>query len=249
MKKTVLFFSFILIFLVGKAGTGYSQCEPDTVNCIDVNEPGQICPTQLTDGNVGTEYLEVITIITPDSITIGQTGARLQKVVLDSILNLPTGLAYNYSSNEFIPGDRYCVSIEGTPAEEGTFFLKIYVTAHVDMGFFILPVQQVDSTSVAITIEPALGIDKIRNDEFSLIHAYPNPFMTSTKIGYLEPVGGNAELRILDMLGKQMYYEKIVAVKGENYFHFSGNDLPPGYYIYAITRDRKSLKGKLLKRE
>jgi hypothetical protein len=241
-----LVFLFILILVLPVR----PQCEPDFENCIDVNQPGQICPRYLATGNVGSEYLETITIIAPDTVTILNIPIRIEKITLDSIHNLPPGLDFYGETTEFMPDGYYCVSISGTPANAGTYYLKIYVTPYINVYNNLVSLgAQVDSTSVSITIEPSLGIESIKQEQFSLIYAYPNPFMTSTRIGYIEPANGLAELRIMSMLGKVLYHERIQAVKGENYFNFSGDELPPGYYVYSISREGESLQGKLLKRE
>lgn len=245
LMKNILFSLAILAISFSLKG----QCDPDLENCIDVNEPGQICPEQLANGNVDSQYEEVITILTPDSVSLGDAKIGIGKITLDSIHNLPPGLEFHGESLEFFPDEAYCVTISGTPEQEGTYFLKIYVTPYlVWLNNYISLGAQVDSTSVSLTVEASLGIDYIDKEEFSLIHAYPNPFMTSTRIGYLEPDQGEAELIISNMLGRQIYRERMHVVEGENYFNFKGDELPPGYYIYAILRENKSLKGKLLKR-
>jgi len=239
--------SFIMLIL---ALPVRSQCIPDTDNCKDINKPGEICPRYLENGTAGEEYLETITIIAPDTVTILNIPVEIEKITLDSIKNLPPGLDYYGETTEFLPGGYYCISVAGTPTEIGSFDLKIYVTPYISVYNNLVSLgAQADSTSITLTIEPSLGIDGINKDEFKLLYAYPNPFMTTTRIGYIEPHPGFAELRIMNMMGKVIYYERIIAVKGENYFNFRGDHLPPGYYVYAITREDKSLQGKLLKRE
>ncbi len=240
----------VALLLTGNTFVSYSQCEPDLVNCIDVGDPGQICPAELANGILDVAYEENITVITPDTVSILDAKIAIEKITLDSIKNLPPGLDFNSETLEFFPNEAYCVSITGTPTETGTFFLKIYVSPYVLIfGNYVSLGSQVDSTSVSLTIEASSSINVRDKDEFSLIYAYPNPFMTSTNIGYLEPSQGEAELKVMNMLGRQIYQEKIMAVRGENYFQFKGSELPPGYYIYAIIREQKSLVGKMLKRK
>lgn len=250
MNKLVVVCIMSLAILFGNQQNAKSQCEPDRLNCVDINEPGQICPAQLANGFIGAEYEEVITIIAPDVANIDDVQIDLLKITLDSIQNLPPGLEFHGETNEFFPDEFYCVTVSGTPTETGTFYLKIYVMPYVDFFGADLPMgTQIDSLSVSITIEESSGIKELDDDGFALINAYPNPFQSSTRIGFLEPDHGEAELRVMDMLGKEIFHERIVAVKGENYFQFNGDNLPPGYYIYAILREQKSFKGKLLKRK
>ncbi len=225
----------------------YSQCEPDLVNCIDVGDPGQICPEVLAIGTVGVLYEEYITIIAPDTAIVGEVKIGLAKIVLDSIENIPNGLEFNAETVEFFPNQGYCVSLTGTPTESGTFFFKIYVTPYILFAdTYVALVAQVDST-ISLTIESALSIRPIGDIDFSLIQAYPNPFKISTRIGFMAPLQGEAELIVFSMLGRQIYNEVIMANKGANYFNFKGEDLLPGYYMYAIIREQKSIKGRIIK--
>ena len=63
----------------------------------------------------------------------------------------------------------------------------------------------------------------------------------------MDPSQGEAELIVFSMLGRQIYNEVIMANKGANYFNFNGEDLLPGYYMYAIIREQKSIKGRIIK--
>ncbi len=237
-----------LLVLVGHPYQTISQCIPDTENCIDINEPGQICPAVLATGTVGQAYEEHITIIAPDSAALEQNVIGLVKIRLDAVGNLPPGINYSSEHMEFFPNQAYCVSISGVPLQSGTYYLKITVTPFIMVFTTLISLPaQTDSTSVFMIIEPSTSINYQNSPDFALINPYPNPFESATRIGFISPSTGETELVIFNMLGKIIYREKIISASGLNYFNYDGGSLPPGYYSYAIIREQGSLKGRLVK--
>jgi len=247
--KLILFSALICFIIVAGSTSGsYSQCIPDTINCIDEDEPGQICPDELPVGTVGEEYKHYITILAPESGNVGQINIRLYKVRLESIDNLPPGIEFNSETMEFYPNEAYCVSLTGIPVEAGTYDLTVAVTPFISLlGIpFAMPVQK-DSTSVSIIIEASSGVNSLNGRDFALIDAYPNPFMTSTRIGFLDLSPADTELRVFNMLGKQVYHEIITGSTGRNYFQFTGAEIPSGFYLYIVSKDNRRLRGRLIK--
>ena len=237
-----------VLMMAGFSLRGFSQCQPDTANCVDVGDPGQICPEKLPFGVVGEIYRHNITILAPESGNVGQLNINLNKIRLESIENLPVGIVFKSETREFYPNEAYCVSLEGIPVKEGIYNLKVSVTPYIRLlGIpFAMPVQY-DSTSVSLTVEASSGINSITGEDFSLINAYPNPFNSSTRIGFLDLNPDEAELRVYNMLGRQVYFEHKTPSFGENYFDFNGQELSSGYYIYFIVKENRQLRGKIIK--
>lgn len=238
-----------MIFLISTySQDSFSQCIPDTVNCKDINDPGQICPSVLAEGMVGVEYEELITIIAPDSASVAESMIGLAKIELESIENLPSGLEFQAETTEFFPDQAYCVSITGTPADTGTFYLKIKVIPFISFfGNFVALPAQTDSTSVYLVIKPSSSVDQADHTDFVLINAYPNPFVSTTSIEYNMPSEGETELVIFNLLGKLIYREKKMSVAGLNLIVYDGSSLQAGYYLFAIIREQETLMGKLFK--
>ncbi len=253
MKK--LYALFIIGGLIASSFNSFAQCTPDPT-CMDVLNPGEICPEILPDGTVGVPYSQTVTIIPPATGAVGTGGATVAilKIKIKSVTGIPPGLSYvtNPANGEFAvttPYTRYCTLISGTPTTAGTYPLSITVTPYISFGGFPLAVgDQVDDTSLAITIHPGgTGYSIINMNKFSILDSKPNPFSYSSKIGYISPSSSEVKLSIFDVVGNLIYKEAMVAVKGENYFDFDGIKLGKGMYIYSITNGKESFTKQLIK--
>ena len=247
-RRFFILMSISGILILGLSQRGFSQCEPDLVSCVDVDEPGQMCPSVLPDGFVDEYYEQIITVLTPKSGNVGGLNINVHKLKLESIENLPAGIDYQTTTDEFYADEAYCVSLTGTPLAIGTYNLKITVIPYV--LFLGIPVKwgvYVDSTSIVMHVGNSTFSDPLSSQDFSLINAYPNPFSSGTRVGFVGKDEKDVELRVFNMLGRQLYYEKVVSTIGDNYFDFAGYELEPGYYLYAIIREEKVLNGRLIK--
>ena len=224
-----------------------AQCIPDT-NCIDVGEPGQVCPDTLAEAFLGEAYYQPVTFIAPDSAFIGNSGVKITKIEIDTIANLPPGITYSTDTNIFSPDMMYCVLISGTPTDTGTFYIDISVIPYIElMGNVVEWEAQHDSTSIFITVSLSSYLPERSTKELSLITPRPNPFKESVKIGFTTPDPKNVELAIYDLSGKVIYRENIYSQPGKNYFRFTGGGLYPGVYPYFVSTAGKRLAGKLVK--
>lgn len=228
--------------------SAFSQCVPDTINCKDIGNPGEICPDSLPAAMEGVPYEEIITIITPASASIGEISAEIVKLRLDTIVNLPPGIVFSSEHREFFPDSVYCVSLSGTPTDSGTYYLGITVTPYVKLlGSTVELPAMTDDTSVYIRVEHPSASGLIVDNGFSLIASYPNPFQVNTRVGFNLNTPDEIELVVFNMVGRRIYHEKMMGSSGKNYFKFSGEDLPSGIYLYTVIRGKKVLNGKLVK--
>jgi hypothetical protein len=71
--------------------------------------------------------------------------------------------------------------------------------------------------------------------DFSLSQNYPNPFNPSTKINFSVPSANYVDLRVYDILGREV---KVLASKfvnaGEYEIEFDAKDLASGMYYYRL---------------
>ena len=253
MTPNILIRTVITFLIVGLAG-GFSvrvnaQCEPDTVNCIDVGDPGQICPDSLPVGILGEEYNEVITIIAPDTVKLSELEVILYKIEIDTVMNLPPGINYQANATEFFPDSVYCILLSGTPTDTaGAYYLSISVIPYVKILDIVYALDvQTDDSTVYIRIESASSVSDLTHEDFSLIKSYPNPFITTTQIGFHTISIEEVELVIYNLIGRQVYNERILANPGINYFSFTGENISSGIYLYTVKRGRKVLTEKLVK--
>ncbi len=225
-----------------------AQCTPDT-NCIDVDNPGQVCPDTLTGAYLGEPYYQPVTFIAPDSAFIGNSGVKITKIEIDTIANLPPGITYSTDTNVFFPDTMYCVLISGTPSDTGTFYIDISVIPYIwsDILGEVKMDPQHDSTSIFIVVSEPSFLAERNGPGFSLINPRPNPFRESVKIGFTTPDPKDAELVIYDLSGKEIYRETLSSRPGKNYFRFTGAALSPGVYPYSVSTAGKRLTGKLVK--
>ena len=238
---------FFVSLMLGISAWVSAQCTPDT-NCIDINEPGQICPDTLEGAILGESYEQTMTFISPDTVMLNNTKIAIAKIVLDTIGNLPPGITYSYDTNVFFPDTMYCVLFSGTPTDTGTYHLAITVTPYVYFYNQILAGDPVkDDTSLFITVSVASAVTERMETGFSLIRPYPNPFSESTSVGFTMRDPGKAELIIYNLIGKIMVRELLIGHPGKNYFRFTGVDLPAGIYPYFIIAGNKRGAGKLVK--
>ena len=244
MKKI---YSLIIAGLVA-TGALYGQCEPDTSNCEDTGESGEICPRYLPEGQVNVPYDAVITVIPPSEYSFGTSSIQIDYMIVDSVSNLPAGLTYEANADRFYADSAYCVQISGLPTETGVDTLSIYVTVFIFYGEASIPVPQVvDDTSVVITITEAAGIDPGLFNEFHLLPNKPNPFSERTTVGFFTPIDARIELQVFNILGTLVYEEKGGFPPGEYNFDFDGRGLAPGTYFYRVANQDQYRTGKLIK--
>ncbi len=246
--KYLLFFPILsFLFIVNS----YGQCEPDTIGCIDTDNPGQICPDTLPEGQVGVYYEETITLLPPpEAVLSGGITVTIVKIIIDSIGNLPPGIEYTANAVEFYPDTAYCILLNGTPESPGTYDLYIRVIPFVwFMDNVIIGPAQVNDTSLFITINGPDALPEVNNSSFSIIESFPNPFSGKSVIGSYHAKPETVELRIYNLLGKIAYSERMYATTGNNFFVFNGENIPAGTYIYTISNGKEILTRKFIKLE
>jgi len=226
-----------------------AQCVPDTVNCEDIEDPGQFCPLNLPNAGLNVLYNEVVTIIAPGIYSIPDVGGEvdIHYIEIDSVKNLPPGIDYFPNADIFHPDTAYCIQLTGTPSQTGEFPLFIYITATVDFLGNPFPVQVVDTTSVVITVVDVLGVDPNQMTEFQVFQNAPNPFSEMTRLAYYTPKQGKIKLRIYNILGVLVHQESELAAPGEHHFSFDGSELQPGTYLYRVETGEDYFTGKIMK--
>jgi hypothetical protein len=234
----------ILAFAIFSGTKLSAQCIPDTANCEDIGDPGQICPNDLPSGVLNVIYDEVITIIPPGSFD----AYVLAYIVIDSVKNLPPGIDYFPNADIFFPDTAYCIQLSGTPTQVGDFTLAIYISPFIDvLGTPTKGPQVVDDSSLVVTIQNTSGIEPNQMTEFMVFQNFPNPFSEVTRLAYYTPIQERIELSIYNILGVLVHQEKEWAAPGKHNFNFDGKELQPGTYLYRIKAGEAYYSGKIMK--
>lgn len=235
-------------FFVFSGLLAYGQCIPDTVNCKDTGDPGEICPRYLPEAMVNVRYDETITVIPPGQASLGPNLVNIEYIIVDSVKNLPEGIEYFPNASKFYPDTAYCIQVTGTPVQAGDYQLAIYVTPFIKYLDAIIQAEQVvNDSSVTMTVRWPAGIDPNQSLEFRVLHNVPNPFSEATRIGFVTPLDDKIQLKVINILGTVIYQEEQGAPPGEHYFEFTGSDLEPGTYFYRISNHSSHYTGKFIK--
>ena len=84
--------------------------------------------------------------------------------------------------------------------------------------------------------------------EYELFQNYPNPFNPSTIISYQLPVNGNVNLKIYDILGREL--ETILQKEQDAGFHkleWNASKYSSGMYIYQLTTKNNNGENKIFR--
>ncbi len=245
MKK---YLAFLLLLTIVIWGNNLSaQCTPDP-SCVDSLNPGEICPEDLPDGEVGVPYSQVVTIIPPYESDLGSGTVTIHHITITGVDNMPPGLTYQANATDMFPYNSYCVLISGTPTTAGTYNLGVRVIPYISiLGNPVATPEQTDDTSLVIVINESATIKDFNNKEFSLLGNIPNPFYSTSRIGFHNNTSETVELKVFNILGEKVYSEKTRSHTGDNYFRFNGEKLTKGVYIFSVTNGKKAYTKQLIK--
>jgi hypothetical protein len=251
MKPVTLSYIFLCLAVCFMSLKALPQCDPMTqAECPDPENNGEICPDTLPVGFINQAYEVTATILPPASDTVQGIPIQIHHIVLDSVANLPTGLSWqsNAAGDEFFPGTYYCILMNGTPTVADTFHLKIYITVYIlVLGQPFYGGQVIDSTSLSMLIVDDAGIADNRDNSFYIGKSYPNPFRTWTSIEYYSEKPGPVEFELFNLMGEMVDSRTAAALRGENYFHYQGECLPPGTYYYLLRSNGRTAAGKIVR--
>ena len=248
MKRTLHLLTIFFFALFSTVQLS-AQCTPDP-SCLDIDEPGQVCPEVFPPVVRGEAYDQVMTfILPPTEYDVLGTIYNLDSIAVDSVKNIPPGMSYSSNSTGYVAGKAYCAQLTGTPTESGTFPVEIYLRAFAtpEGGSQLELGPYLDDTSVVITVNIPDWLDQQQVDEFQVLPIAPNPFSEFTQMGFYTPYDDRIKLQVYNILGELMHEEAQGASPGEHRFEFNGNTLLPGTYFYSVTNSKRLYTGKFIK--
>jgi hypothetical protein len=250
MKKTLLFFlaCTLILFYTGRS---FGQCTPDP-SVTDPEGNGEMVPDTLEA--IETVALnQTVTIIAPDAATFLGSPISILYIAVKNLQNKPSWLTYacTPSNCQFTGSVSRCVQTTGTPPAGSAGFYNVTVLVDVFVtslsGPFCFscsfyPNGYDSGMPLVVWVHPASwGVTEQIYKGFGIINPKPNPFSNTVTLGCYTENPQNVSLKVLDMVGQEVYSENLSTVTGENYFRFNGSDLANGIYFYSITDARNHI--------
>ena len=82
--------------------------------------------------------------------------------------------------------------------------------------------------------------------KFDLVQNSPNPFSDFTQIEYSTPVQCFVELKVVNLIGKELYHRVFEAESGKNMIRLEGEDFSPGVYIYSLSNGTQTITRRMV---
>jgi len=178
-----------------------------------------------------------------------------------TVSGLPAGLtaAFDNGTGVYLGGATGTLTISGTPTSSstatvdiasltsgsGTIAVPIVGSMPISFpGTISLPVvgsQQVPAAPGVMDGGPYTlssggnAVEELDMSVFDVVQNIPNPFSVNTQIKFSSPNPDVIDFKVFDMLGKQVYAEKVNAETGVNYINFNAQGMDQGAYFFTIS--------------
>lgn len=260
MRIILLIFTILLSSLVQLN----AQCSPNFIYTA-LGIPGVYPPSQLvdlSDGDVGYSYSDVLTIVTVEDTTMDVASLLPATVVvamnlagISTIMNvdvnystydlsgLPNGMSYQCSdiNCQYAPSIDGCMLIDGTPTEGGSFIVNVNQTLNIQIPSIttLFSGMAVDLPSISVA-EYNLFIDGTTNivENQSLEMFFPNPTVNTTSI----ELDNLSNIEVYNILGEKVFSEK--NIKGK--YILSKEGLGKGFFNVLVKSKQKINTYKLI---
>jgi hypothetical protein len=200
--------------------------------------------------------------------------AVLTYLRVDNISRQPAGLNWQMSvpaanaANTLKSGERGCIGVSGiTNAPAGVYklFLEACVKVTISpneicdsvdglintfIGLGQLPAGTVFEYKLVV-IEPgetcpnvSTGVKELNS--VSSFEIYPNPFSSNAQVSFTSSVKGVLTAKLTDVIGREVYMEKINAQVGSNSIELNKNGLSTGVYIFTLSDGKESMTRRVV---
>jgi hypothetical protein len=247
MKRTLLLFVLIASGVAARA-----QCTPNPLYTDSVFGVWPDTTTDFRSGLINVFYSDTLNLLIPSSaqdISMDYPDITIDSVQLVSVTGLPPGLAVSCNSQtpascSYLPENLGCGLIEGTPTAVGNFEMTIDVLVwftffgpqSLPQGFAGYAIEITESTvGIATSVTPTLN--NVRN--------VPNPFASRTSIEFGLSTASAVHVRVYNMVGEEVWTQRLDGKAGQNKVSFEGGDLPAGVYLYKVESGAGTFTGRM----
>ena len=244
MKKRILFVLICVATII--AGRSFAQCVPD----LSITQPG-IYPdsaTGLPAGTAGVPYSQVIQVKVLTDTTANGLPVIVTDITIVSVSGLPPGITYtcNPSNCVFPGGSNGCILLSGTPTVAGSF--PMVVDLNVTGTLFGIPITQPSTVDYyVITINTNTGLPSASGaGKFELLQNKPNPATSYTDISFTSPIGGDFNLKIYNLIGKEVYTQTVRGMSGQNVVRINTDDFAPGVYMLSLNNGNSIVTRRMI---
>ncbi len=261
---------FMLLFCVKLSAQ--EACIPDTTLADTVIiAPEPFHPDLRPMGGIqdtaclNTYFETTLQVRIPDTVgTIAINGVSLAPE--GAIMNLPDGLEYvcNPPNCTFLADSVGCLTVRGTPTNSmqlGANDLELRFLFDTDLidlevtypdrtgllpetanGNYFLFVKEEGSENCFMGVTSTT--DFVRQN-LSIRNA-PNPFSGRTNIEINSFISDDFDFKIYDLMGKELYRERVQITQGDNRLPFDGSFLPEGAYLYSLSNEKGIISSKMM---
>ena len=133
-----------------------------------------------------------------------------------------------------------------TDASGNTFVTGYFYSPSITFGSYTLTNASADTADIFLAkLDNTNGI----NEELLLpgnIVIYPNPNTGLFTLSFTALQGNEAEIKVLDVLGKTVYYEKSIITQNEYFKEIELGKITTGIYFVQVKEGEKQLYKKLI---
>lgn len=209
---------------------------------------------------IGQDFEFPFTVAVGDSISIPQGAFKLDKIIVTSVNNLPTGINYLCEPTDCTFEDNTigCIVLKGVPVASntaGNYELEINVTIFVQ-GFpiglpFTFPDPNLAPGNYTLQLlananDPcdAVATEERLADQIKM-SVQPNPSAGPIAVNVNANIFGKFDFQVVDLLGKSVHREAVRISEGQNYIDFDGSFLPNGLYILVLENEMGKVAQKM----
>lgn len=245
----------LLILALGSAGLqAAAQCVPNPLYADSVFGVWPDTTENFVPGVVGVFYSDTLNLIVPvsahDIDPVYPEIVSIDSVHFTGATGLPPGLSVNCNSQTsasctYLPTMLGCGLLEGTPTTAGVYPITLDVLGWINFfGPQSVPLS-FDGYEIVIT-ENTTGVLEASVAGLGAVHNVPNPFAGRTSIEFTLPRGGDAKVRVFNLLGEEIWNHNVTGKAGVNKVVFESGDLQDGVYLYKVQSGKDTFTGRMV---